>query len=81
MNNIREVNKVILMLLNHATGVVNALISKFINAMAERLNGKIQEVKLIGRGYRAFENFRSAILFFHGGLDLYPQKTVVEPIN
>jgi len=46
----------------------------FNNAMAERLNGKIQEVKLIGRGYRTFENFRSAILFFHGGLDLYPQK-------
>ncbi|MCK5136696.1 MAG: transposase [Bacteroidales bacterium] len=74
MKNIREVNKVILMFLNHATGVVNALISNFNNAMAERLNGKIQEVKLIGRGYRTFENFRSAILFFHGGLDLYPQK-------
>jgi len=74
MNNIREVNKVILMFLNHATGVVNALISNFNNAMAERLNGKIQEVKLIGRGYRTFENFRSAILFFHGGLDLYPLK-------
>ena len=74
MNNIREVNKVILMFLNHATGVVNALISNFNNAMAERLNGKIQEVKLVGRGYRTIENFRSAILFFHGGLDLYPQK-------
>ena len=74
MNNIREVNKVILMFLNHATGVVNALISNFNNAMAERLNGKIQEVKLLGRGYRTFENFRSAILFFHGGLDLYPLK-------
>jgi transposase len=72
MNNIREVNKVILMFLKHTKGVVNALISKLNNAMAERLNGKIQEVKLVARGYRTFDNFRSAILFFHGGLSLYP---------
>jgi len=45
MYNIKEVNKVILMFLSHAKGVVNALISKLNNAMAERLNGKIQEVK------------------------------------
>lgn len=38
------------------------------------LNGKIQEVKTVGRGYRKLENFRSAILFFHGGLDLYPRR-------
>ncbi|MCF8237346.1 MAG: transposase, partial [Saprospiraceae bacterium] len=41
---------------------------------AERINGKIQELKLSARGYRVFENFRSAILFFNGGLDLYPLK-------
>jgi transposase len=74
MQGIREVNKVILMFLSHAKGVINALITNLNNAMAERLNGKIQEVKLIGRGYRSFENFRSTILFFHGGLDLYPLK-------
>ncbi len=60
------------MMIKHIDGVVNALISNLNNAMAERLNGKIQELKLIGRGYRRFENFRSAILFFHGGLNLYP---------
>lgn len=74
MQGIKEVNKVILMFLSHSKGVINALISNLNNAMAERLNGKIQEIKLIGRGYRNFENFRSAILFFHGGLSLYPQK-------
>ncbi len=74
MNNIKEVNKVILMFLSHAKGVVNALNSNLNNAMAERLNGKLQEVKFVGRGYRTFKNFRSAILFFHGGLDLYPLK-------
>jgi transposase len=48
------------------------LIMNLSNAMAERLNGKIQELKTVGKGYRTFANFRSAILFFHGGLDLYP---------
>ena len=56
----------------HLNGVINALTHSFSNAMAERLNGKIQEVKVSSRGYRTFENFRSAILFFHGGLHLYP---------
>ena len=57
---------------NHIKGVVNALLMNLNNAMAERLNGKIQELKTIGKGYRTFTNFRSAILFFHGGLNLYP---------
>jgi len=69
---IKEVNKVVTMFENHLSGVINALITNFNNSMAERLNGKIQEVKLVGRGYRTFKKFRSAILFFHGGLDLYP---------
>jgi transposase len=71
---IKEINKVVDMFNNHYTGVLNALITNFSNAMAERLNGKIQELKTIGKGYRRFENFRSAILFFHGGLSLYPLK-------
>ncbi|MCY4159152.1 MAG: hypothetical protein OXE92_03260 [Bacteroidetes bacterium] len=45
------------------------------DAIAERMYGKIQEVKTGGRGYRKFENFRSAILFFCGGLALYPKQS------
>lgn len=71
---IKEVNKVIEMFVRHAGGVINALITNLNNAMAERLNGKIQELKTIGKGYRMFDNFRSAILFFYGGLSLYPLK-------
>lgn len=71
---IKEVNKVVKTFKNHLSGVVNALVIAFNNAMAERLNGKIQELKTIGRGYRKFENFRSAILFFYGELNLLPQK-------
>lgn len=71
---IKEVSKVVDMFDNHMRGVVNALLQSFSNAMAERLNGKIQEIKLSARGYRQFQNFRSAILFFMGGLNLYPLK-------
>ena len=71
---IAEVTKVVDMFKNHIARVTNALVYNQSNAMAERLNGKIQELKTIGKGYRKFENFRSAILFFHGGLNLYPLK-------
>jgi transposase len=69
---IKEIDKVVTMFKNHISGVVNALLTNLNNAMAERLNGKIQELKTVGKGYRTFNNFRSAILFFHGGLNLYP---------
>ena len=72
--NIKEITNVVETFTAHLKGIVNAMVSTFTNAMAERLNGKIQEVKTSGRGYRKFENFRSAILFFHGGLSLYPLK-------
>lgn len=69
---IKEIAEVVEMFWNHIDGIINAMVVTFSNAMAERLNGKIQEVKTCGRGYRKFENFRNAILFFHGGLNLYP---------
>ncbi|MFT6337608.1 MAG: hypothetical protein ACJATI_004372, partial [Halioglobus sp.] len=37
-------------------------------------NGKVQEIKVSGRGYRTFDKFKSAILFFHGKLNLFPFK-------
>ncbi|HOF16292.1 MAG TPA: ISL3 family transposase [Bacteroidales bacterium] len=69
---IDEITKVVDTFKKHLRGIINAMLSTFTNAMAERLNGKIQEVKACARGYRRFENFRSAILFFYGGLYLYP---------
>ena len=70
---VNEILQVAQMFERHLTGVCSALCHEQSNARAERINGKIQEVKTIGRGYRKFENFRSAILFFCGDLDLYPQ--------
>ena len=70
---VNEVSKIADMFQNHFDGVCNALCHPQSNAKAERINGKIQEIKTVGRGYRRFENFRIAILFFCGGLELYPQ--------
>ena len=61
------------MLINHIGGLLNYIEHPINNAVAEWLNGKIQEIKTIGRGFRNFKNFRIAILFFLGKLNLYPQ--------
>lgn len=43
------------------------------NAVAEGLNSKIMSIKRRVGGYRNRQNFKTAILFHCGGLDLYPQ--------
>ena len=45
------------------------------NGIAEGLNGQIQLLKASVRGFRQFANFRVAILFFLGKLDVYPHKS------
>ena len=42
------------------------------NAVAEGLNSKIQTIKKAAYGFRSFENFKTAIFFHCGGLQLYP---------
>jgi transposase len=61
------------MLVKHSDGLLNYIKHPINNAIAEWLNGKIQEIKTIGRGFRNFKNFRIAILFFLGKLKLHPQ--------
>ena len=43
------------------------------NAVAEGMNSKIMSIKRRVGGYRNRENFKTAIFFHCGGLDLYPQ--------
>lgn len=57
-------------MVNHAKGIINNIKFRTTNSLAERFNGKIQTLNDVGRGYRTFKNFRSAILFFNGALDL-----------
>jgi len=43
------------------------------NAVAEGINSKIMAIKRRVGGYRNRENFKTAIYFYCGGLDLHPQ--------
>ena len=72
--NIKEINQVIETFDRHEKGIINAIHTGANNARAERLNGSIQELKTRGRGYKTTANFRTAILFFHGNLDLLPHE-------
>lgn len=62
------------MLASHEAGLVNYVLHPITNSIAENLNGKIQLLKATARGFRAFENYRTNILFYHGKLDLSPHK-------
>lgn len=64
------------MLIRHSEGLLNYINHQISNAVAEWLNSKIQELKIIGRGFRSFENYRVVILFFLGKLNLYPQHSL-----
>lgn len=44
------------------------------NSASERLKAKIQWIKAGARGFRNFENFRTAILFHCGGFKYIPLK-------
>ncbi len=66
---IRRVTK---MIRDHWEGVINAATSNITNARAESINAKIQWIKQKAHGYRNRANFRLAIHFHLGGLDLYP---------
>ena len=57
----------------HITNIMNYFKHRITNAVAEGLNSKIQNIKSNARGYRNFNNYRVAILFYCGKLDLHPQ--------
>jgi transposase len=73
---IKEIIEVVDMFERHREGIINAITTGCNNARAERVNGAIQEIKTIGRGYRKTANFRTAILFWNGNLNLYPHKNL-----
>jgi len=60
------------MIKTHLWGILNAIEHQASNGKAEGINSGIQRIKSIARGFRNRENFRVAILFYFGGLDLYP---------
>lgn len=63
------------MLARYYYGLQNYIRHRTTNSKAEGTNALIQEVKFAARGFRTFQGFRIAILFFLGKLDLNPLKT------
>jgi transposase len=61
------------MIKTHWEGVMNAATTTVTNARTEAINSRIQWVKRMACGFRNRENFRNAIYFHLGGLDLYPE--------
>jgi transposase len=57
----------------HADGLFAFFDHRITSAGAEGLNSRIQAIRVSARGYRNRENFKTAIYFHLGGLDLYPQ--------
>src|SRR2546422_11189398 len=60
------------MLKTHLPNILTYLRHRITNATAEGLNSKIQWIRYTARGFRNRENFKTAIYFHCGGLDLYP---------
>ena len=63
------------MLKRHLKNIFAYLKHGITNAASESINAKIQWVKYTARGFRNFENFKNAIYFHCGALDLLPKPT------
>ena len=64
--------KVAKMLKRHLDNILTYLTHRITNATAEGFNSKIQSIKSAARGFRNFSNYRIAILFHCGRLQLHP---------
>jgi len=64
--------KVARLLKRHLPGILAYAKHRITNAVAEGFNSKIQMIKSVARGFRSFSNYRIAILFYCGRLNLYP---------
>lgn len=70
---LKPVRKVATMLEKHQVGLLNYITHRITNAVTEGFNSKIQMIKSCARGFRSFGNYRIAILFHCGKLQLHPQ--------
>jgi len=66
--------KVAWMLKRHLENILTYFVHGITNAYTENINGRIQEIKSAARGFRNFTNYRYAILFHCGKLDMRLQK-------
>jgi len=61
------------MIKRHWNGVMAFFSHRLTSATAEGINSRIQAIRVQARGYRNRQNFKTAIYFHLGGLDLYPK--------
>jgi transposase len=57
----------------HIDNIVTYAKHRITNALGEAINAKIEKVKRMACGYRNRKNYRTAIYFHCGGLDLFPR--------
>ena len=69
---LEPVVKVAKMLKRHEEGLFSYFRHRITNALTEGFNSRIQELKSAARGFRAFRNYRTRILFYCGKLQLLP---------
>lgn len=69
---LEPVRKVARMIHAHLPNVLSYFENPVTNAAAEAINSTIQMIKKRAYGFRSFPNFRVAVLFRCGDLDLYP---------
>ena len=67
---LKPIIKVAKMLKRHLNNILTYFRHKITNAVSEGFNSRIQSIKSQARGFRAFRNFRTRILFYCGKLDL-----------
>lgn len=71
---LKPIIKVAKTLKRHLENILTYFRHRITNAMSEGFNSRIQSIKSQARGFRAFENYRTRILFYCGKLDLLPSK-------
>ena len=69
---LEPVKRVAKMIKDHFENIITYLKHRITNATTEGFNGVIQTIKANARGFRSFENYRVAVLFQCGKLDLKP---------
>lgn len=69
---LEPVKRVARMIRAHLHNVLTYVKHPITNAVAEGLNSKVQTIKKMAYGYRNPDNFKTAIYFHCGGLELYP---------
>lgn len=70
---LEPMRRVAYLLRDHLPNILTYCQHQVTNAVAEGLNSKIMGIKRRAGGYRNLENFKTAIYFYCGGLDLHPR--------